>query len=91
MFEILPVGYVPTAFEFGLFDECDVPISGDGVEPTLDDGAVGRWPLVWDVGARRRAVASKPLGLEVAGFDGACHDDFEGALAELDGRNLIDW
>src|ERR1035438_7466227 len=58
--------------------------------PKQNECAVGLRPVLGDGGARRGAVAREPFGLEFVRFHGARHEDFEGALTQVDGRDLVD-
>ncbi len=50
LFEIVPLGEIPAALVFGLFDEGDVTILRDAVEAALDKVAVGLGPVRGDLG-----------------------------------------
>ena len=82
--EVVPRVRGPAALVLRLLDEGEVGVRGDGGDPALDEGAVGRGPARGDLGDRRRAVPLEPLRLDLARGHRPREDDLEGPLAESD-------
>ena len=77
---------VPASFVFGLFDEGDLGIGLDDVDPPLDELFVIVGPVAGQLGDGLAAVPLEPRGLDFAASHLAGQHDLEGTLAELDAQ-----
>jgi hypothetical protein len=89
LFLLLPGLGVPAALVLGLLDDGNAGIGPDRLDAALDELPVVFGPLRRDLGDRRGAVALEPRRRELPGCHPSREYDLEGALSELDSREVL--